>query len=87
MGCECPKGFDSRRADSACLQYTTSIPEVMQSLNHLVRADKVLYLGISDAPAWVVAKANQYARDHGLAQFSVYQGGSNLLQPRAFLTS
>ena len=33
-----------------------------------------MYLGISDTPAWVVAKANQYARDHGLRQFVVYQG-------------
>lgn len=46
----------------------------MQSLNHLVSAGKVLYLGISDAPAWVVSKANEYARAHGLRQFSVYQG-------------
>jgi len=46
----------------------------MQSLNHLVQAGKVLYLGASDTPAWVVAKANQYARDYGLRQFSVYQG-------------
>jgi aryl-alcohol dehydrogenase-like predicted oxidoreductase len=29
----------------------------------------VLYLGVSDTPAWVITKANQYARDHGLAQF------------------
>jgi len=35
---------------------------------------KVLYLGISDAPAWIVSKANQYARDHGLRQFVTYQG-------------
>ena len=34
--------------------YNTSIPEVMQSLNHLVASGKVLYLGISDTPAWVV---------------------------------
>jgi aryl-alcohol dehydrogenase-like predicted oxidoreductase len=54
--------------------YTCSIPELMQSLDHLVKAGKVLYLGASDTPAWVVAKANQYARDHGLRQFSVYQG-------------
>jgi aryl-alcohol dehydrogenase-like predicted oxidoreductase len=54
--------------------FTTSIPEIMQSLNHLVAQGKVLYLGISDTPAWVVAKANQYARDHNLRQFSVYQG-------------
>lgn len=46
----------------------------MQDLNHLVQAGKVLYLGISDSPAWVVSKANQYARDHGLRQFSIYQG-------------
>jgi aryl-alcohol dehydrogenase-like predicted oxidoreductase len=46
----------------------------MQSLNDLVHSGKVLYLGISDSPAWVVAKANQYARDHGLRQFVVYQG-------------
>lgn len=54
--------------------YTVTIPELMHSLNDLVAAGKVIYLGISDTPAWVVAKANQYARDHGLRQFSVYQG-------------
>ncbi|KAJ8120418.1 hypothetical protein ONZ43_g2867 [Nemania bipapillata] len=54
--------------------FSTSIPEVMQSLNQLVLAGKVLYLGVSDTPAWVVAKANEYARNHGLRQFSVYQG-------------
>ncbi|KAK4662945.1 hypothetical protein QC763_601770 [Podospora pseudopauciseta] len=54
--------------------YATSIPELMQSLNVLVNQGKVLYLGISDAPAWVVTKANQYARDHALRGFSVYQG-------------
>ncbi|KAL8730902.1 MAG: hypothetical protein Q9181_004504 [Wetmoreana brouardii] len=54
--------------------FTTSIPELMQSLHHLVAAGKVLYLGISDTPAWIVSKANQYARDHALTQFSVYQG-------------
>ncbi len=54
--------------------FTTSIPELMQSLNDLVRAGKVLYLGISDTPAWTVSKANEYARNHGLRQFVVYQG-------------
>lgn len=46
----------------------------MHSLDDLVKAGKVNYLGISDTPAWVVTKANQYARDHGLRQFVVYQG-------------
>lgn len=54
--------------------YSTSIPELMHSLDDLVKSGKVIYLGISDTPAWLVAKANQYARDHGLRQFAVYQG-------------
>lgn len=31
----------------------------MQSLNQLVAAGKVLYLGVSDTPAWLVSRANQ----------------------------
>lgn len=31
----------------------------MSSLNQLVLTGKVLYLGISDTPAWIVTKANQ----------------------------
>ena len=54
--------------------FTTSIEELMQSLNALVVAGKVIYLGVSDTPAWIVSKANQYARDHCLRQFVVYQG-------------
>ncbi|EWC47528.1 norsolorinic acid reductase [Drechslerella stenobrocha 248] len=54
--------------------YTTSVEELMQALNILVSQGKVLYLGISDTPAWVVSKANEYARAHGLRPFSVYQG-------------
>ncbi|UKZ83223.1 hypothetical protein TrVFT333_011029 [Trichoderma virens FT-333] len=57
--------------------FTTSIPELMHSLHNLVVAGKVLYLGISNTPAWVVSKANEYARQKGLTQFSVYQGQWN----------
>lgn len=57
--------------------FTTSIEELMLGLNDLVRSGKVLYLGVSDTPAWIVSKANQYARDHGLRQFVVYQGRWN----------
>ncbi|WWC92524.1 uncharacterized protein L201_007483 [Kwoniella dendrophila CBS 6074] len=60
--------------------YSTSIPEVMQSLNDIVKSGKVLYLGVSDTPAWIVSQANEYARNHGLAQFVVYQGAWNLSQ-------
>jgi len=44
----------------------------MNSLNDMVRAG--IYLGVSDTPAWIVSKANQYTRDFGLRQFVVYQG-------------
>lgn len=54
--------------------FATSIPEIMLSLNDLVHQGKVIYLGVSDTPAWVVSKANEYARNHGLRQFVVYQG-------------
>ncbi|KAI9009904.1 norsolorinic acid reductase/dehydrogenase [Gaertneriomyces semiglobifer] len=57
--------------------FSTSIPEVMQSLHKMVMAGKVLYLGISDTPAWIVAKANEYARNHALSQFVIYQGKWN----------
>lgn len=46
----------------------------MNSLHSMVQAGKVIYLGISDTPAWIVVKCNDYARQHGLTQFSVYQG-------------
>ncbi|OOO09455.1 NADP-dependent oxidoreductase domain [Aspergillus oryzae] len=53
-----------------------SLQKLQTSYIHLfyLHCGKVIYLGISDYPAWVVAKANQYVRDHGLRQFSVYQG-------------
>jgi aryl-alcohol dehydrogenase-like predicted oxidoreductase len=57
--------------------FTTSVEEVMHGLNNLVTAGKVLYLGVSDTPAWIVVKANDYARANGLRPFSVYQGRWN----------
>ncbi|CAI4834885.1 AHL_G0000060.mRNA.1.CDS.1 [Saccharomyces cerevisiae] len=59
--------------------YMTSIEEVMDSLHILVQQGKVLYLGVSDTPAWVVSAANYYATSHGKTPFSVYQGKWNIL--------
>ena len=36
--------------------------------------------GISDSPAWVVSKANTYARLTGKTPFVVYQGAWNIMQ-------
>ncbi|KAH7928440.1 Aldo/keto reductase [Leucogyrophana mollusca] len=60
--------------------FDTSVEEVMNGLHTLVQQGKVLYLGISDTPAWVVSKANQYARDHGKSPFVIYQGLWNVMQ-------
>ncbi|OAL28364.1 hypothetical protein AYO20_09481 [Fonsecaea nubica] len=60
--------------------WTTSIEEVMDSLHALVQSGKVLYLGVSDTPAWVVAAANTYARAQGKTPFSVYQGRWNVME-------
>ena len=57
--------------------HATSVEEMMRGLNHLCQQGKVLYLGASDIPAWVVVKANMFARSHGLTPFSVYQGRWN----------
>ncbi|KZV60798.1 Aldo/keto reductase [Peniophora sp. CONT] len=57
----------------------SSIEEVMNALHNLVASGKVLYLGISDTPAWIVSQANQYAVDHGKTPFVIYQGRWNVL--------
>ncbi|EJD49087.1 arylalcohol dehydrogenase [Auricularia subglabra TFB-10046 SS5] len=63
--------------------YDATIPEVMGHLHDVVASGKVLYLGISDCPAWVVAQANQWALDHGKTPFAIYQGAWNVMD-RAF---
>jgi aryl-alcohol dehydrogenase-like predicted oxidoreductase len=47
----------------------TPVEEVMQGLDHLVRTGKVLYVGISDAPAWWIAQANTLAHLRGWSPF------------------
>lgn len=59
--------------------YSCSIPEVMNGLHNLVTQGKVLYLGVSDTPAWLVAKANMYAQMSGKTPFSIYQGEWNIM--------
>lgn len=63
----------------------------MLHLHSYVMSKQVLYLGVSDTPAWVVVKANEcmscaaldlmltsaVARKNGLTPFSIYQGRWN----------
>ena len=52
----------------------TPVDEVLRALDDLVRAGKVLYVGISDTPAWVVSQANATADLRGWSRFVAYQG-------------
>src|SRR6202162_1501510 len=47
----------------------TPVEEVMRGLDDLVRQGQLLYVGISDAPAWWVAQANPLAELRGWTQF------------------
>src|SRR5205807_369388 len=47
----------------------TPVEEVMRGLDDVVRAGKVLYTGISDAPAWWIAQANTLAQLRGWSPF------------------
>jgi aryl-alcohol dehydrogenase-like predicted oxidoreductase len=47
----------------------TPVEEVMRGFDDLVRQGKVLYIGVSDAPAWWIAQANAIAGLRGWTQF------------------
>jgi aryl-alcohol dehydrogenase-like predicted oxidoreductase len=58
----------------------TPVEEVMRAFDDLVRAGKVLYVGISDAPAWVVAKSNTLAELRGWTRYVGLQIEYSLLE-------
>ena len=58
----------------------TPVEEVMRALDDLVRAGKVLYVGISDAPAWWIARANTLAEWRGWTPFIGLQIEYNLIE-------
>src|SRR6202030_3640772 len=47
----------------------TPVEEVMRAFDDLVRQGKVLYVGVSDAPAWWIARANTLAQLRGWSPF------------------
>jgi aryl-alcohol dehydrogenase-like predicted oxidoreductase len=49
--------------------FMTPVEEVMRGLDDAVRAGKVLYVGVSDAPAWTVSQANMLADLKGWSRF------------------
>lgn len=59
--------------------YNTPMEEIMEGLHQVVKAGKARYIGISNCFAWQLAKANFYAREHGLTEFISIQGHYNLI--------
>ena len=60
--------------------YLTPPGEVMRALDDQVRLGKVLYLGVSDTPAWVVAEAQTLAAARGWSTFAGLQIEYSLVQ-------
>jgi aryl-alcohol dehydrogenase-like predicted oxidoreductase len=58
----------------------TPVEEVMRGLDDLVRQGKVLYVGISDAPAWWIAQANTLAKLRGWSSFIGLQVEYSLIE-------
>jgi aryl-alcohol dehydrogenase-like predicted oxidoreductase len=60
--------------------FMTPIEEVMRAFDDLVRQGKVLYIGISDTPAWVVARADTLAELRGWTPFVALQIEYSLIE-------
>ncbi|MGO9792350.1 MAG: aldo/keto reductase [Solirubrobacteraceae bacterium] len=58
----------------------TPVEEVIRALDDLVRSGKVLYLGISDTPAWMVSRAITLAQERGLTPFCALQVPYSLVE-------
>jgi aryl-alcohol dehydrogenase-like predicted oxidoreductase len=63
--------------------HLTPIEETMRALDDQVRAGKVLYIGISDAPAWLISRANALAEAHGWTSFCALQSQYSLVERNA----
>jgi aryl-alcohol dehydrogenase-like predicted oxidoreductase len=61
----------------------TPIEEVMRALDDMVRSGKILYIGISDAPAWVISHADAIAEFRGWTSFVGIQIMYNLIERSA----
>jgi aryl-alcohol dehydrogenase-like predicted oxidoreductase len=56
-----------------CWDFMSSVESVMRALDDVVRSGKILYVGISDAPAWIVSQANTMAQLRGWSPFAALQ--------------
>ncbi|MBI5652717.1 MAG: aldo/keto reductase [Chloroflexi bacterium] len=57
---------------------TTPVEEVLRAFEDLIRVGKVLYVGISDTPAWIVSYAQAIAELRGWNRLIAYQAEYSL---------
>jgi aryl-alcohol dehydrogenase-like predicted oxidoreductase len=60
--------------------FTTPIEETQRALDDAVRAGKILHIGLSDVPAWVVSRAQTFHELRGLAPVVCMQLEYSLVQ-------
>jgi aryl-alcohol dehydrogenase-like predicted oxidoreductase len=58
----------------------TPVEEMMRALDDAVRAGKIMYIGISDAPAWIVSRAQTLAELKNMTPFAAIQLEYNLVE-------
>ncbi|MBD3883964.1 aldo/keto reductase [Phormidium tenue FACHB-886] len=58
----------------------TPVEEIMRALDDVVRSGKVMYVGISDAPAWIVSRAQTLAELRNMTPFAAIQLEYNLVE-------
>lgn len=59
---------------------STPVEETMRALDDEVRAGRILYVGISDTPAWLISRANTLPHWHAWTPFAGLQVPYSLLQ-------
>lgn len=60
--------------------FTTPVEEVQRALDDAVSAGKILHIGLSDVPAWVVSRAQAFHDLRGLAPIACMQLEYSLVQ-------
>lgn len=60
--------------------FTTPVDELMRAFDDLVRQGKVLYIALSDTPAWKIAQCQTYAEAHALTRIAATQVEYSLIK-------
>ena len=63
--------------------YTTPVEEILRAMDDVVRSGKVLYLGVSDTPAWQVSRMQAIADLRGWSPLVAYQAEYSLIERTA----